>query len=144
MNENINYGSMMYDENGSFIPQTGSHGNMSEKLAHLRNTYMEAEREYFECLLSDKSVRDEFLTLLEIHADNLFDYALTIQEQLEYGNLESEEEKSKMKSMSSEQRDAYHMQKLERAEGMMCLLFAAAKDKVRVLELIKLPEGRSR
>ena len=42
-----------------------------------------------------------------------------------------------MESMSPEEKDAYHLLKLERAEGLMCLLFAAARDKAKILELVR-------
>ncbi len=126
---------ILYNQDGTFKPVTGNHGNVSEKLAHLRNTYMESEREYFEYLLAIDSIRIEFESLLNEHANNLFECAMQIQEKLETGELETSEEKARMETMSPEEREAFHMQKLERAEGLMCLLYAAAKDKVKILEL---------
>jgi len=140
----VNLDGIMYNEDGTFKPLTASHGNISGELAHLRNTYMEAERDYFEHLLAIESIRNQFLELVDEHADNLFDRAIKIQEQLEYGNLETNEEKTAMQSMSKEAREAYHMEKLARAEGLMCLLFAAARDKALILELVRTPGGRSR
>ena len=47
MEEKNNLADSFYEQDGSFIPRTGSSGNTDPELAHIRNTYMEAEREYF-------------------------------------------------------------------------------------------------
>lgn len=148
MNEGKRYNleGIMYNEDGSFKPLTASYGNTSGELAHYRNTYMEAEREYFEQLLSVESIRDEFSKFMNCGSYALLDEAIKLQTMLEYGNLETLEELEKMKSMTPEERDNFHMKKLEHAEGLMCLYFAAARDKALILELVKTytPGGRSR
>ena len=128
----VNLDGLMYDEQGNFVPLVGRHGNISGDLARLRNTYMEAEKSYFEELLSDSKIREEFLKLTELESEDLFNLALEIQYKLETGTLETKEELAKMQNMDSTSRDAYHMARLEKAEGMMALLYAAAKDKVKL------------
>ena len=139
MDENVksvNLEGIFYDENGDLTPLTGSYGNINGNLSSLRDTYMKAERDYFEALLIDEKIREYFYSKLDSEPEELFNQAMKIQELLEYGDLESAEEKKMMEKMTPEDRDAYHMRSLERAEGIMCLLYAAAKDKVKVLELV--------
>lgn len=142
MNENIpeekiNLEGIMYNSDGTFKPITANDGNINGNIAHLRNTYMESERNYFERLLAIEEIREEFLLCLGYTNDLLYKRAVKIQQDIEYGNLETQEELEKMKLMTPEKRDEYHMRKLERAEGMMCLLLAAIRDKVKILELVK-------
>lgn len=137
MNEKVNLEGIMYNKDGTFKPLTDSEGNTSGLLAHLRNTYMEAERNYFEHLLSIDTVRDRFLQYAECNSDVLFEAATNLQEQIEFGELETPEEKERMKLMKSEEREAFHMQKLEKAEGLMCLLLAATRDKILIKELTR-------
>ncbi len=141
----VNLEGVLYSGN-EFMPLTGGKGNTNGELAHLRNTYMEAERDYFEYLLTDEILRDSFLELIERDSEDLFKRATELQEQLETGELESAEEREMMEQMTPEERDAFHMQKLEQAEGLMCLLFAAARDRVKTLDLVYTPqpEGKTR
>ena len=104
---------------------------------------MEAEKSYFEELLSDSKIREEFSKLVELESEDLFNLAMEIQYKLETGTLETQEELAKMQNMDSTSRDAYHMARLERAEGMMALLYAAAKDKVKLNQKIKSYEDSS-
>ena len=147
MNENnkkVDLTGIFYDTSGEFTPKTASHGNVSGDLAYLRNTYMEAEREYFETLLAVPEIREKFIEYLDYSSDYLFAEATRIQDKLESGTLETEEDIERIKSMSGEEKDLYHLRKLEYAEGLMCLLFAAARDKVLIKTLVKVPSGRSR
>lgn len=139
--ERVNLEGIFYNEDGTFKPLTDNHGNTNGQLAELRNTYMESEREYFEYLLMVKEIRNVFLGYLDYDSDTLFRYAIKWQEKIEYGMLETEEDLKKMESMTPEQRDNFHMSRLERAEGVMCLLFAAARDKAKILELVKTYEN---
>ena len=135
----------MYYEDGSFKPLTASYGNISGDVETYRNTYMEAEREYFIKLLEDPEIREEFESYENYTSDELFYYAMDIQRKLEYGELETPEEIKLMASMPLEEADKYHMRKLEQAEGMMCLLFAAARDKALIYTLVRRPShGRGR
>ena len=133
----VNLDGVLYHGDGTFKPLTDNYGNTDGKLSHLRNTYMESEKEYFEQLLSNKSILNTFKELLNHSTDYLFAYAIKLQEKLEYGTLETPEEKEKMESMSPEERDNFHMKKLEETEGLICLLFAATRDKVKILELVR-------
>ena len=133
----INLEGVFYDKEGNFTPLTDNHGNVRGDLAHLRDTYMKSEREYFEYLLSIEEVRNTFLSYLQFNSDELFQYAIEWQEKLETGLLEDEHDLKRMEYMTFEEKDAFHMRKLEEAEGMMCLLLAAARDKAKILELVK-------
>ena len=139
MNEErkVNLEGIFYNEDGTFIPQTDNHGNIDGELAYLRNTYMESEKKYFEHLLTIDSIRKRFFECFDKDSNALLIQAKKIQEQLEIGNVETKEELEQMKLMTPEELDKFHMYKLECAEGLMCLLFAAARDKVRILELVK-------
>ena len=134
MERRVNLEGILY-EGEEFKPLTGNQGNTSGELAHLRNTYMEAEREYFEHILADDEIRRFFLNLVNLNASELLDEATKIQEKLETGQLETQADLEKMEHMTPEERDKFHMQKLETAEGLMCLLFAAVRDKAKILEL---------
>lgn len=140
--EKVNLEGILYNEDGSFKPLTGKHGNISDELAHARNVYMEATREYFELLLADKEIREIFVTLTNEHGESLITAANVIRDRLENGMLESKEELEEMKKMSPEERDEFHMRKLEKAMGLMELLYAAAKDKVKMIELVKNVESK--
>lgn len=141
----VNLEGIFYDKEGNFTPLTENYGNVRGDLAHLRDTYMKSEREYFEELLSREEIRNVFMTYFEYNCDELFEYGLEWQEKLESGNLETKEDLKRMEYMTPEEKEAFHMKKLEEAEGMMCLLFAAARDKAKILELVLTPEqGLSR
>lgn len=128
---------VLYNEDGKFMPFADAWGNINGKVALTRNTYMEAEREYFEQLLVIDNLYEKFEELLNYDNNKLYEIAMLIQSKLENGDLETNEEKEQMKLMTPEERDSYHMQKLIEAEGMMCLLLAAIRDKVKILELVK-------
>ncbi|MBR3199698.1 MAG: hypothetical protein IKG27_06885 [Bacilli bacterium] len=140
----INLEGIFYDEKGNFTPLTDNKGITSGQLAHLRNTYMEAEKEYFEVILSDDALRNGFLDLLKEDSEELLKKALEIQYKLETGQLESEEDLEKMKEMNPEERDELHMMRLEQAEGLMCLYYAAVRDKVKVLDLVYRYEAKEK
>ena len=136
MERRVNLEGILY-EGEEFKPLTGNQGNTSGELAHLRNTYMEAEREYFEHILADDEIRSFFLNLVNLNASELLDEATKIQEKLETGQLETPEDLEKMANMSPEEKDEFHMKNLEAAEGLMCLLFAAVRDKANIKNKIK-------
>lgn len=129
---------IFYSEDGTFHPLTDKiQGNTNGELAHARNTFMEAERERFLELLKDKKTLDRFLDLLTLDSESLLLEAQKLQDKLEYGEIETREEQEMMKSMTPEERDQFHMDNLTRVEGLIILLSAAARDKVKMLELIK-------
>lgn len=147
MNENekrIELEGILYNDDQTFRPLTASHGNTDGELAFLRDTYMEAEKEYFEHLLAIDSIRENFIKYTSFDSEMLFQQAIQIQTRLETGTLETDEDIIKMQSMTPVERDNYHMQILGRAEGMISLLLAATRDKVKILELVKTYQaGRS-
>lgn len=98
---------------------------------------MNAEREYFETLLKDDTLYEKFEQYLNYSSEELFHYATKLHEMLEYGEIETKEEIEQMKLMDPEERDAYHLRNLEGVEALMCLLYAAAKDKAYILELTR-------
>lgn len=128
---------IFYDSEGNYMPLNSNHGNTDENLSILRNSYMEAEKEYFEELLSDDEIKETFLKIVENfdNPESLFREAMKLQNQIENGMVESQKDFEKMKNMTEREREEYHIRKLERLEGTMCLLFAAAKDKVSIEEL---------
>ena len=129
---------VFYDEEGKFQPLTDTaHGNTNGELAHVRNTFMDTERERFLELLQDNKVLERFIDLLTLDSESLLEEAQKLQEELEYGEIETREEQERMKSMTLEERDQFHMDNLTRVEGLIILLSAAARDKVKILELIK-------
>ena len=139
----IDLDGIMYNEDGSFKPFLWHHFNLNGEIAYHRNTYMEAEKEYFSQLLVDEKVRNYLINLLYNNKpDDLYEEAMKIQEKLENGNLESLQEKMQMLSMTPEEREQYHYEKLEYAEGIMCLLFAAIRDKGKILNELQCLEER--
>lgn len=135
----------MYNNDGTFKPLTANYGNVNGELANLRNTYMESEREYFEKLLEDEGILNYFVGISEnFNGEILIKEAMKIQEKLETGNLETQEELTLMQQMNPNERETFHLKKLEKAEGIMCILFAAARDKVKILELVQKHSGKSR
>ena len=142
-NKKLNLEDIMYHSDGSFMPFVGHHGNIGIEIENYRNTYMEAERDYFSYLLADKQLRDYLEDLLhDYRPGDIFEEAITLQEKIESGELESREEKEKMKLMSPEERDQFHLNRLMYAEGTLCLLYAAIRDKALVLDEIESWEER--
>ncbi len=138
MNETEIKNDSFYDEDGTFRPLTSSDGNIDGELSRLRNTYMESEREYFEFLLSKKDIRDLFQEyVMNYNNEELFKHAISIQNKIETGMVETKEDLEKMKNMPPEEKDKYHMKLLARSEGMMCLLLAATRDRSKMLRLVK-------
>mgnify|MGYP007070217534 CR=1 FL=1 len=130
---------ILFESDGSFIPFTANHGNVDGEIAEYRNIYMEAERNYFEKLLSVPHIKETFKKLVidNDSNDDLFQFAFSLQEAIENGNLETPEELKNMESMSSADRDNYHMKKLEEAEALMCIAFAAIRDKALVIQYLE-------
>lgn len=131
--------SQFYTEDGEFKPVVASHGNISGEFAYVRNAYMEAERDYFTALLSNKSIRDQFTSYAysdNYNPDFLFEAAMKLQENLENDNLHTKEELDAMKDMTPEERDRFHIDKLSETEGLIALLLGAIRDKALVLDYL--------
>ncbi len=102
-------------EDGKFKPLSSSHGNISAEVAHLRNTYLEAEEDYFKMLYTcNKKLFDDLLTY---PSDLLYEEAKKHIDAIEYGEVEEKD--------------------LENEEGMIAFCLAAIRDRVRILELVK-------
>ena len=142
MNENGIKNDSFYNKDGTFRPLTSRDGNIDGELSHLRNTYMESEREYFEFLLSKQDIRDLFQEyVMNYNSEELFKRAISIQNKIETGMVENQEDLEKMKNMTPEEKEKYHMKLLARSEGMMCLLLAATRDRVKMMHLVKTLES---
>lgn len=129
---------VFYNEDGAFTPLTDSSlGNTDKELAYARNTFMESEKERFLKLLKNEKVLSTFLKLLDLDSEHLLREAQELQDKLEYGEIETHEEKEMMKLMTPEEREAFHLKKLTQVEGLLILLNGAARDKALLLELVK-------
>lgn len=131
--ERVNLDGIFYDQDGEFIPLTASNGNTLKNRSHMRNTYMELQKKLFEEMLSNGEVCNKFINLLTDSVDWLLENAMILQEKIETGCLETVSERRQMKKMSPEEREKFHMKKLEEAEKWMCLYYAAARDKELML-----------
>jgi len=136
MNEN------MFIENGEFIPQTAHHGNISGEVAHLRNVYLTAEKDYFTELLQNEDMLEYLRKVINCSSDYLFEEAVKEINKLENGELETEVEKQRMEKMSGKQREMYHIAALSLSEGKIALLLAAIEDKALIKMLIKKMDER--
>ena len=134
---NNDFEEFFYNVDGTYKGIGSRHGTDNEHIIRCRDEFMKAEREYFLELLKDEGVRDYFQKLLEEDDEAKFYEATRIQEKIENGELETREELRLMETMTPEERDNYHMRKLELAEGLLCLLFAAIRSKALVKDLVK-------
>ena len=134
-----------YDENGNFIPLNDhNNGNMSEEIATLRDTYMQAEREYFEELLSDDGLYAYFLELKNSNVDDLIKKITELHDKLETGELATEKDKELMERMNPEERDNYYNHLLEHTEAILCLTLASVRDLIMVKTKVKKEEKEER
>lgn len=132
----INFDEIIYDGD-LFIPFLSNTGNINNKISEYRNIYMSAEKDYFQELLADNKIRNAlYKLLLTAKPLDLFKSAIILQEKIECGELESNAEKLLMSKMSPEQREKYHLSRLEKVEGILCLILAAIKDKGLILDEI--------
>lgn len=134
----------LFNEDGSFKPILSKNGNIDESVSELRNIYLESERNYFISLLSDEDMFNYFISLINLESDVLAEMAIDLQTKLENGEIETQEDLEKMKNMSLEERDNYHMELLGKAEGMIALLLGAVKDKTLIKGLIYSEENVKR
>ena len=105
----FNLNGIFYNENNEFIPLTARNGNTNGNLSHLRNTYLEAEKSYFEKILEDEEIRNSFYSFINYDSEKLFKYAMEIQYNLETGAIETKEQLEQMKLLTPEQRDMEHI-----------------------------------
>ena len=81
MNENI--------QNDKFVPLTASHGNVDGEIAHLRDTYLNSEREYYVYLLGFDCILERMRELIEYTPDALYKEAIDRINALENGEVET-------------------------------------------------------
>ena len=117
------------NEETKFRPLTANHGNVSGDIAYLRDTFLNAETDYFRALLESEENLDTFLSLLDYPPDKLYDEAVYRISQIELGLIRENE--------------------LSTKEAEITFLLAAIQDKARILELVKTmnvsnENGRSR
>ena len=111
-----------YTESGEFKPLNGEEGNISEDIAHLRNVFLEAEKDYFLALLSTNV--EYFNELVELPTDLLYAEAQKRIDMIENGQVKEEN--------------------LEYEEGIITFCLAAIRDKALVLKLVrKFDNGRT-
>lgn len=123
----MNLKGIFYDENGSFMPLTTNEGNDNEKKAHMRNTYMESEKDFFEEIFGNEKYYNKIINLLNEPVDKLFRRAAILQNELENGNLKMELDPEEIKGKTKEE---IYLTMLEKAEIEICLCYAAARDKI--------------
>lgn len=106
--------------------------NVNGEASHLRDVYLEAQRDYVKYLMQFEDIRQ---LVAQINAsydpDYLFEVAQNLVERVDAGEFDDEE--------------------MEKVEGELIVLLSAIQDKVLIKELIKLPDyeqelgyGRSR
>ena len=134
----VNLEDIFYDKEGNFIPLKKSDVDIDEEISFIRDTFMPLERERFEELLADPEVRELFAKILKEEDQNLIAAsAIKLMNDIETDNLETFEEKEMMKDMPPEEKDAYHLQKSEKAEKLLILFMAAIADEKMVKDYIK-------
>ena len=126
-----------FNEDGTFIPYGANQGNVSGEIARYRDIFLTAEKDYVVKLLEDENIQSYFQdNLVNADSEALFEEFKKIESQLEFGELETPEERKQMENMSPEERDDFHSRKLSVAEGKMVLLMAAIRDKELIKELV--------
>lgn len=91
-------------------------GNVSGDIAHLRDTFLTAEREYVTELLKSEDMRDLITEINQNSPEVLFDMAQSIVDKVEMGQIPEEE--------------------MKRAEQQLTVLLAAIQDKVLIKDLV--------
>ena len=104
-----------YTESGEFKPLNDEEGNISEDIAHLRNVFLEAEKDYFLALLSTNV--EYFNELVELPTDLLYAEAQKRIDMIENGQVKEEN--------------------LEYEEGIITFCLAAIRDKALILKLVR-------
>ena len=61
------------NEETKFRPLTANHGNVSGDIAYLRDTFLNAETDYFRALLESEENLDTFLSLIDYPPDKMYD-----------------------------------------------------------------------
>lgn len=100
--------------------------NVDGNIAHLRDTYLSAERDYVSELLKNEGMRDLISEINDITPDKLFAAAQNIVDKVEMGLIPDDQ--------------------MERTEQQLTVLLAAIQDDVLLKDLVKVQSqgGRSR
>lgn len=93
--------------------------NISGEIAHLRDTFLKAEREYVEELIKNDNIVELISEISEYSSEILFEKAKNIMEQVENGMIAYEE--------------------MERVEQELIVILAAIQDKVLKKDLSLVP-----
>ncbi len=104
-----------YNETGEFKPLHDNEGNVNEKISHLRNVFLESEKEYFMYLLSTNF--EYFNKLVDLPSDALYAEAQKRIDMIEYGEVPEED--------------------LDYQEGIITFCLAAVRDKALIRKLVK-------
>lgn len=112
MNENYNY--------GQGIPTGDVRDNTSGDVALLRDTFLNAERDYVRVLLQNEGLRNLIMQANQYGSDVLFKAAQQIVDNVDAGLVPDEQ--------------------MERTEQQLTVLLAAIQDKTLVKELVLLPD----
>lgn len=99
-------------------------GNVDGNIAHLRDTYLSAERDYVSELLKSEGMRDLISEINAETPDRLFTMAQSIVDKVEMGLIPDEQ--------------------MEKTEQQLTVLLAAIQDKVLLKDLVLVPSQGGR
>ena len=99
-------------------------GNVDGNIAHLRDTFLLAEKDYIKELIKIPEVIDLIAEIGDYSSDDLFETAQAIIESVEAGEFSDDE--------------------MEKIELQLTVILAAIRDKVLIKELTLMPSGAHR
>ena len=105
-------------------------------IERFREYFSDAEAKYLLAVLSNKSLRDDFIKYLDLSDEELLTKAMEIKNKIEMGLLETEEDLWYMNNLPIEKGDAIHLNNLSNAEAHMTLLIFASYNREFMLELV--------
>ena len=117
-------------DNEKFSPLTSSHGNVNGEIAHLRDTYLDAETDYYIELLKVPEIFNQFVVMIDYPPEALYEDAIKRINAIENGEVE------KFLGQSENVSEEQHMNNIELLEGTAIMLLGAIRDKAMVKELI--------
>lgn len=98
-----------------------NYDNINSNAAHLRDVYLEAEKNYVEYLMQFDHIKELVASInREYNSNYLFEIAQKLIDRVEAGEFSDEE--------------------MKEVEGELIVLLAAIHDKILIKELIKLPD----
>lgn len=105
-------------------PLGSNRDNVNPDASHLRDTYLQAEREYIAQLLQHEGMRQLVEEINQMPSETLFAAAQKLVDDVEMGLIPEEQ--------------------MERTEQQLTIMLTAIKDKVLLKELVKTPDTPSR